>query len=898
MVPTGLSGCYLTARDTDLSVSRSLTRLVSQSFPVPSSQHVSQVRLGGRYWSLRAYFAGLVGVFIVVACATAAYVHVQTGSDARANARDEASFAATAAASELTDHLISLKASVRGLAALPNIAETFAKPAGCSLQYAGPAGSAERGHIDIIAADGTPVCSSASAPAAGRTKLYQRDGWLAAARRRPLVAAPVLDPASGRHVAVFAEPIAGGVVAAFFDLTAIGPHLASRYGGGRDIVFVVTSGRAGKVLARSLDPQRWIGTSLAGTSFASDETERTDLAGKRRIFAAAAVPGFGWRVAAGEDLAAALEDQKHLEFRQLLIILGGLLFFLAAAAAVYRRLASPIAQLGSELRAGADDGQPLPVGIPTSCPKELRALATDVNALVSAVNQELLARRSTESALRHSEETYRELFDRHPAAMFVYEPDTGQVLQANETAVATYGYTRHEFLSMTIADLWPADEREQLEPAISTIGHQANPLGRWPHQRKDGTLIDVEVSSTDIVLDGEALRLVLTEDVTEKTRLQHQLQQIYKMEAVGQLTAGIAHDFNNLLTVISGFGAIALESLPAEDDETRASITEVQRACDRASGLTRQLLAFSRRQVLQQRSLDLNRVVTECESLLRRIIDEDIAITTELADDLGHVYADESQISQVLMNLAVNARDAMPDGGRLTIRTRNELLDSTAAAQLWDAPPGHYVLLEVSDTGIGMDENTKDHLFEPFFTTKPVGRGTGLGLATVFGIVKQSGGYIKAESTPGSGTTFTTYLPRHDASALTDQPVADRQPRGGNETILIVEDEPAVRRLIELGLGRRGFTVLSAGDPQEALKLSWEHNLDAVVTDVVMPGMNGRALVEELRSRRPQLRALYTSGYTTDAVLQRGVSEDEMAFLQKPFTPEELTTRLRELLDS
>jgi CheY-like chemotaxis protein len=327
----------------------------------------------------------------------------------------------------------------------------------------------------------------------------------------------------------------------------------------------------------------------------------------------------------------------------------------------------------------------------------------------------------------------------------------------------------------------------------------------------------------------------------------------------------------------------------------------VERAAERASDLTPQLLAYSRQQVLEKTPLDLNQVVRECETLLRRVIGEDVVVVvTELTEDLGRVLADEGQLSQVLMNLAVNARDAMQAGGRLTIRTRNEHLDHTAAARLWGAQQGAHVVVEVADTGTGMTEETIDHLFEPFFTTKPVGVGvgTGLGLSTVYGIVKQSDGSISAESAVGAGTTFTIYLPRNDSSAPVKQPAAVTSTGGGAETILLVEDEPVVRTLLEKMLGGRGYTILAAADPQEALGLSRENEVDAVLTDVVMPLMNGPELVEELRRERPGLRALFMSGYTSDAVLQRGVSEAEVAFVQKPFTAEALNSRLRQLLDS
>jgi PAS domain S-box-containing protein len=881
---------------------------------MPSSYDVARSRLessgkrrtrshrgaAARYWSLRAYFWALIGVFVVVAGAAAAYVHVQTGRDARAEAQQHAAFAATSAARQLADDIASLRASVTGLAATPDIAQVLDAPAaGCSLSYTASRGPRkDRGHIDIIRADGTPVCSSQLPPEPKRVGLYGGSAWLAQARERQLLTAPVVDPASGHHVAVVAAPIAGGVVAAFLDLTAVGPHLAERYGGARSVVLIATGDRR-RVLARSIEPQRWIGTSLQGTAFASASSlvERRDLNGRERLYGEATVPGVGWLLTVGEDKAAALVAQSRLEKRQFAIIGVGLLLLLAATATIRRRVAWPIEQLGNELRASGLRGQPVPVSVPTACPGEVRALADDVNVLIESVNTELQARKQTASALHRSEETYRQLFELHPAAMYVFDPETLRFVAVNEAAVATYGYTRQEFLSMTISDIRPSEDRELLREAIEAAPGGRVAAGVWRHLRQDGTLLEVAVLTNEIEFEGKPARLVLAEDVTEKNQLQRQLQHMYKMEAVGQLAGGIAHDFNNLLTVIDGFSALAVESLATADAPAAVHIQEVQRAAGRASDLTQQLLAYSRQQVLQKTPLDLNCVVRESESLLSRVIGEDVVITTDLADDLGHVLADEGQVSQVLMNLAVNARDAMPRGGRLTIRTRNAELGAAAAGDLWGAPPGEYVVLEVADNGIGMDEETKEHLFEPFFTTKPVGRGTGLGLSTVFGIVKQSGGYIKAESQVGAGTTFTIYLPRNETALAGKEPSVAAAPGVGKETILVVEDEPVVRTLIEKMLSARGYDVVAASDPDEALRLSREHEIDAVVTDVVMPSMNGRVLVEHLRREQPDLRALFTSGYTSDAVLERGISEAEVAFVQKPFTAETLAARLRQLLD-
>jgi len=387
--------------------------------------------------------------------------------------------------------------------------------------------------------------------------------------------------------------------------------------------------------------------------------------------------------------------------------------------------------------------------------------------------------------------------------------------------------------------------------------------------------------------------------MTERRHLEDQLRQAQKMEAVGQLAGGIAHDFNNLLTAILGSTQLLLHATPPGDGR-REDIEEIKNAGLRAAELTRQLLAFSRRQVLAPKVLDMNAVVSQMDKMLRRLIGEDVELVTQLARDLGPVSADPGQLEQVLLNLAVNARDAMPRGGRLTIETANVVLTEEYSERHHRLPPGQYVLLAVSDTGVGMDEATQKHLFEPFFTTKEVGKGTGLGLATVYGIVKQSGGYIWVYSEPGHGTTVKVYLPRVPGAAE-PLPVAAATPelRRGSEIVLLVEDAAPVRSLARKSLESYGYTVLEAADGPAALDLAARHprGIDILVTDVVMPGMSGRELAERLAPARPAMRVLYTSGYTDDAMVRQGVLRAGVAFLQKPFVPETLARKVREVLD-
>jgi signal transduction histidine kinase/CheY-like chemotaxis protein len=388
-------------------------------------------------------------------------------------------------------------------------------------------------------------------------------------------------------------------------------------------------------------------------------------------------------------------------------------------------------------------------------------------------------------------------------------------------------------------------------------------------------------------------------DVTEHQQLEEEFRQAQKMEAVGRLAGGVAHDFNNLLTIISGYAQLALDFLEPES-QLRPYVDEILRAGDRASGLVRRLLAFTRRQSMEPQVLDLNGVVKGTEKMVRRLIGEDIEVVTALPPGLGMVRSDPAQLEQVIFNLSVNARDAMPNGGKLIIETANVELDQAYAGTHLAVTPGPYVMLSVSDTGSGMDAHTRAHMFEPFFTTKEKDKGTGLGLATVYGIIKQSGGNIWVYSELGLGTSFKIYLPRVVAYAEPLPPVIIPTSKPlGSETILLVEDEDSIRSLVLGILQAHGYTVLEAGRPREALEISkkFEGPIHLLFTDVVMPQMSGREVAEQISSERHDTKVLYMSGYTDQAIAHHGVLNPGVPFLQKPFTPEALTRKVREVLD-
>jgi len=511
-------------------------------------------------------------------------------------------------------------------------------------------------------------------------------------------------------------------------------------------------------------------------------------------------------------------------------------------------------------------------------------------------------RAAAEAALRANEQRFRALVEHSWDAVALFGPD-GAILYGSPATTRILGYDLAEFVGRNALDLIHPEDRDGVASRLTEV--MANSRGRVivaaRVRHKDGSWRYLEGVLTNLLDDPSVGAIVNNyRDATERRSLEQQVIQAQKMEAVGRLAGGVAHDFNNILTAIGGYTDLLLADLPP-DDPRRQDVDEIHRAADRAAALTQQLLAFSRRQVLQPKVIDLNALVSNVENLLRRLIGEDVLLATTLAGDVGRVRADPGQVEQVIVNLAVNARDAMPAGGRLTIETRNVELDAAYAAEHQTVVPGPYAVIAVSDSGTGMSAETQSHMFEPFYTTKEVGKGTGLGLATVYGIVKQSGGSIWVYSELGHGTTVKVYLPRVDepAEPLAPSTPADAESLRGTETILLVEDEPAVRAVARQILTRQGYAVLEAADGQTALAMvdAGGPRVDLVITDVVMPGMSGRSLADRLASRYPGLRVLYMSGYTDDAIVRHGMLEPGLAYLQKPFRPDALARKVREVLN-
>ncbi|MGE5283421.1 MAG: PAS domain S-box protein [Actinomycetota bacterium] len=499
-----------------------------------------------------------------------------------------------------------------------------------------------------------------------------------------------------------------------------------------------------------------------------------------------------------------------------------------------------------------------------------------------------------------------------PLAIVTFDPE-GVVTMWNPAAERIFGWSETEALGTRLPFV-PAEKQEEfLALRRRALRGEAFTEPELHRRRVDGSPIVVSASASPLRrADGTIYGIMsILMDVTERKAAEEsrerlamageQLCQSQKMEAVGRLAGGVAHDFNNLLTAISGYSDLLLHRLP-EYSTLRRDVEEIRKAGDRAAALTRQLLAFSRRQVLQPKVLDLNVLVTNMGQALRRLAGEDIGVSIDLSPSLSRVKADPGQIGQVIENLAVNARDAMPEGGRITVATADAELSAAYAASYPGVRPGPYVLLSIADTGRGMSDEVQSHLFEPFFTTKERQKGNGLGLATVYGIVQQSGGHIRVNSAPGRGSTFLVYLPRvetpEDGAQGSDRPLLPR-PSPGTETVLLTEDEEGVRRLAREILSGNGYKVLEAANGREAVLLSEGHRgkIHLLLTDVVMPELSGRDLGERIRRQRPDLRILYMSGYTDDAILRHGVREDGIPFLQKPFTPEGLARKVREVLD-
>jgi PAS domain S-box-containing protein len=855
---------------------------------------VRQKRIGGRI-PLRAYVAGLIVLFTAVTAVNVVYQRQTSFDNARKSALAGAGYAAKVAANQIAATLAASRVQVAALAAQPTIRQAFgpAGATGCTLQFGGAA-EFTTGHIDIVRANGTVVCSSLRP---GGRPGYQGARWLAAALKGPVLTGPVADARTGQQVVVVAAPVPGeGAAAVFLNLASLGPTLAAELGGASSREFVITTTTAAGpvVLTRSIQPQAWAGKPVAGTPFAgaAGQTEHRDLNGTARLYGQAVVPGTGWRVFAGASAAATFAAASALSDRQILIALIGLAVLLAGALVLDQRIARPIAVLAAGVRAATAH---LPAGpVPVAGPAEVAALAGDVNQLIAASSRELEARSQLAAVAESS------------ADGILGMTTDGVITSWNAGAERIFGYSRQEMTGTSLAVLTGPGRSGGLPALLKrVVGGETVTQAETKAVCQDGTLIDVTytlspIRGTDGLVTGAAS---VVRDVTERNRaeadrqaLEHRLRQSERLESLGQLASGVAHDFNNLLAAIMNYAEFAAET--TENPEVRADIEQIQSAAERAARLTRQLLTFAQREAPEAKPLDLAALVDDIRNLLSRSIGAHIELIVELAADLPAIVADRGQVEQVLLNLSINARDAMPRGGSLTITTSLAELDEAFCGAHPGAHPGRYAELAVADTGTGMSAEIISHIFDPFFTTKPEDQGTGLGLSTVYGIITGAGGSISVDSELGAGTTFRLYFPVATSAATSAAPEAAPQAAGSGQTILVVDDEPAVLAAAARILRANGYATLEAGSYEAALTLAETHQLrlQLLLTDSVMPRMSGDALADRVTGLRPGLPVLYMTGYGQGAPPPG--SSDRGARIQKPFTAQTLLQAVEQALNA
>ncbi|MBY0489284.1 MAG: response regulator [Gemmatimonadaceae bacterium] len=616
------------------------------------------------------------------------------------------------------------------------------------------------------------------------------------------------------------------------------------------------------------------------------------------------VRGTGLRVRLGITVLAAMLPPVLVAFFIDLDTVGvrSLLIFVAALAASASFVAYMARQIVDPLLTLTNDAHALAAGV--SGHRSAITSNDEIGALAAALNRMAETVEKRNAALADNERRYRFLFDSNPLPMWAWDADTMNILAVNEAAVEKYGYEREQFLSLRITDLLEPSELPRFGGARLPFSESRQNAGTWMHRTATGRRIEMEVVTTSSRRLGRASWLSVGIDVTARreaeralARSEEQLRQAQKMEAIGTFAGGISHDFSNLLTGMLGYCDLLLATMP-DDSPHREDVSEIRALAVRGTELSRQVLAISRRQVLQPIVCDANTVVHGLDRLLRRLIGENIELTTRLSTEVRSTRADVAQLEQVLLNLVGNARDAMPNGGKLELETA--LLSAAERDRLGLDAARDWMALRVKDTGVGMTTEVMAHIFEPFFTTKEKGKGTGLGLALASSMIDQIGGEIRVDSAPGLGTTVHLLLPHLDERATQTPVLPEPSPAlTGHETILLAEDEDAVRAVTMAALERRGYRVLAAPDGETALAISnaFPGVIDLLITDVVMPGMNGRELAERLERTRPGLPVVFVSGYTDDAVLLQGISTDARTLLPKPFTSFEIAQRVRAALD-
>ncbi|HEX8850621.1 MAG TPA: ATP-binding protein [Gemmatimonadaceae bacterium] len=862
-------------------------------------------------------FATVLAVAVGGAC-TVAYVELR--NQLLAAARERASSAAQRLSLALDESGGALRRDAERVAADTSVRAAMAQPF-MPASVAGLRDLFAREHsrsrlvvgLTLLAPDGRSLLAVDSAHGVTTTWLAAGGGELAGAAPAPKGAVGPIQVVEGVAQYAVTVPVGGRLPRDTAGYLVITRRMASA----SNEVLSRLIGPRTTMLVGNLDGSAW--TDLVHPLVNREDSARVATTDPHVIRASSVLTFMPWQVVVDTPVADALAPARRFIVSMLLAGLLLVIVGVAAAWRITREVTDPLAEIGAAAAQFAAGDHARRARVERG--DELGQMADAFNAMaerVAAASRDAQLRaaelEAANRALRESEMRYRHIATNVPGAVyqFIYRPDGSKGFTVvSEGVRELFGVEPADALRdyMTVFGLVHPDDRESFY-ASGTAAVAALAPWHWEGRAilPDGEEKWIQAGARqERQPDGSILCDGLLMDITERRLLEDQLRQAQKMEAVGQLAGGIAHDFNNILTAITGFSELLLADTPPED-ERRDSITEIRHGADRAAALTRQLLAFSRRQMLQPRLLDLNQTVRGVEAMLRRLIVEDITLILALDPRIGWVRADPGQLEQVLVNLVVNARDAMPRGGSLTIETSNVDLAvaERSAERRVTIPPGSYVRIAVSDTGVGIDERTRTRIFEPFFTTKEPGKGTGLGLSTVYGIVKQSGGYIWVYSEPDAGTTFKIYLPRVAAEAgeRPERAIAsgidDAGVAAASETILLVEDDEAVRGVSRRILMQQGYTVLEASNGVEALRLCEQtaRPIDLIVSDMVMPEMNGPELARQVRERHPGTALLFMSGYTRDAALRQSFLEPGTAFIEKPFTPLALARRVREVLDS
>ncbi|HET7386955.1 MAG TPA: ATP-binding protein [Nocardioidaceae bacterium] len=825
-----------------------------------------------RHLSLQFYLLSLIVVAALLG--GAAMIHQQhlRMDDAHRSAVNSLSMVSGLAAKDISDAIDQTRTTTAEVAANPGLAALFKTPTpqGCSLTFAG-IGPFQHGHVDVISHAGQVLCSSRDLP---KGAPYAGEKWLDAPADR--VVGPVQD--AGRSALAVISPVSDrGVVVTFLRIDDLPSQLSNRY--------------------VSTLPIRY---ALITPAVTRGDTAPSESG---RITREAKIPSLGWTVAASTSRDDAFASVRKVNRDTTMVFVLGVLFVLALTEVIYLGIARPIRRLSSSVRQATAERRS--IDPPRSGPAEVVSLGNDFATLTRDLASELGHRAHAEAELKDSEQTYRTIFEANPQPTWVHHSDTGALMAVNEAMVQRFGRTREKLLTMRYHELL-----EESSSPLTEVLHGSDLVDRsgpWQLLDSAGKQVDALITSDTLNFGGNQGRIVVAEDVTAQLHTQRLLQRTERMESLGQLAGGIAHDFNNLLAVILNYAEFATEQVaeaaidnPGKWEPVLADVRQIGTAGNKAATLTRQLLSFARGDVLEVGHVNLNTVTLGIEQLLRRTLGEQVELDFQLATDLPPVEANAGQLEQVIINLAVNARDAMPEGGKLSVQTADVLVDAEHTAARPERVPGRYVRLRVSDNGIGMDAQAREHAFEPFFTTKHRVNGTGLGLATVYGIVTRAGGTIDIYSEPDLGTTISMFLPATIGETEENHTPAVAKPRAGTETILLVEDDDALRSMAERILRRDGYQVLTASDGPsgEAVAQQRREEIDLLLTDVVMPGMLGSELARRVTAANPSIGVLFMSGYAPPGGSRGGTLPDNAVMVDKPFSATRLLDQVRLVLDT